>query len=168
MFPHLIAKGPHPGLGAHADTYGRLIGGWRGEYRDIQPDGDEVGPMEAHFAWALDGRAVQDVWIAPAPYATADQARLRRRMYGSTLRVFDAKAGAWRAEWFNPVRNARCSLVGRRIGDDIVQTGYWDDRPQRWWFREMTPNSFLWQAHALADDGLAWTLVTEFHLRQIP
>ena len=27
----LVARGPHPSLGAHADTYGRLIGSWAGQ-----------------------------------------------------------------------------------------------------------------------------------------
>ena len=162
MFPHLVSSAPHPVLGAHADTYGRLIGSWAGTYHDRHPDGDEEGPMEVHFAWALEGRAVQDVWI-PRPDAGTSR---RRHMYGSTLRVFDPDAQLWRVGWWNPVRNAHCALVGRRIGDDIVQTGYWNDRPQRWRFLEIASDAFLWQAHSLEDDGETWALATEFRLRR--
>jgi hypothetical protein len=57
----------HPSLGAHADTYGRLIGGWRAELQSHLP-GHSAPPasLEIHFGWALEGRAVQDVWITPA------------------------------------------------------------------------------------------------------
>src|SRR6187551_2019691 len=30
----LIAPGPHASLGKHAETYGRIIGSWIGEYED--------------------------------------------------------------------------------------------------------------------------------------
>ncbi len=165
MFDHLAAAGPHTDLGEEADTYGRLIGSWRGRYRD--PATPEEGPMEVHFAWALDGRAVQDVWIAPSPFAEAEASGLKRRMYGSTLRVFDPAARIWRVRWFNPATGAQNGLVGRRVGDDIIQTGYWDDRPQRWRFLEITAERFLWQAHALEDDGETWRLYTEFVLNRI-
>lgn len=163
MFPHLVAAQPHPSLGSHADTYGRLIGSWRGTYHDPHPDGDEQGPMEVHFAWALEGRAVQDVWIAPAPPLESDRT-YRRQTYGTTLRVFDPVTEVWRVTWVNPGRNVHCALVGRRVGDQIVQMGYWDDRPQRWRFLDVTDRSFRWQAHRLDDDGESWRLVTEFHL----
>lgn len=160
MFDHLVCASPHPSLGAHADTYGRLIGSWHGTYRDVHPDGEETGPMDVHFAWALDGRAVQDVWIA-LPDAEGTR---KRHMHGTTLRVFDPAAQVWRVDWWNPVRGAHCALVGRRLEDRIVQLGYWNDRPQRWQFLEITPESFLWQAHSLGDDGETWQLATEFRL----
>lgn len=163
MFPHLVASQPHPSLGPHADTYGRFIGSWRGTYFDPRPDGDERGPLEVHFAWALEGRAVQDVWIAPAPPLEPGRT-YKRQMYGTTLRVFDPSAQVWRVDWVNPGRNVHCALVGRAVGDQIVQMGYWDDRPQRWRFLDITDRSFRWQAHRLDDDGECWSLVTEFTL----
>ena len=165
MFAHLVCQAPHPSLGTHTETYGRLIGSWRGTYRDPHPEGEEAGPMEVHFAWTLEGRAVQDVWIAPIP-GEADVPR-RRRMYGTTLRVFDPASGTWRVDWWNPVRGVHLALVGRRVGDQIVQTGYWDDRPQRWCFLDVTDRSFVWQAHSLDDGGETWTLITEFHLERL-
>ena len=163
MFPYLMSQHPHPSLGVHADTYGRLIGSWRGTYYDPRPDGDERGPLEVHFAWALEGRAVQDVWIAPAPPLDPGRA-YKRQMYGTTIRVFDPVAQVWRVDWWNPSRSVHCALVGRRVGDQIVQTGYWDDRPQRWRFLDISARSFRWQAHRLSDDGESWHLVTEFTL----
>lgn len=165
MFAHLIAPGPHPSLGAAAETYGPFIGSWHGTFNDQHGDATESGPMEAHFAWALEGRAVQDVWIAPG--GRAEPGRVyRRAMYGSTIRVFDPTAGVWRVEWFNPVKQVRNSLVGRRVGDRIVQMGYWNDRPQRWQFLNISADRFLWQSHVLDDDGVTWRLQTEFDVRR--
>ncbi len=52
---------------------------------------------EWHFGWALEGRAVQDVWIVPP------RGELRRgdaaanvNSYGTTLRVYDPDIDAWR------------------------------------------------------------------------
>ncbi len=89
----LVSQGPHPSLGAHADTYGRLIGGWRGELQSHLP-GHSAPPasLEIHFGWALEGRAVQDVWITPArdQRAVGVTASLPPLdWYGTTVRVFD-------------------------------------------------------------------------------
>ena len=70
----LLAPGPHPSLGHHADTFGRLIGSWSGEYHDHQAGQPlETGSMEVHFGWVLQGRAVQDTWmpIARLPLPTS-------------------------------------------------------------------------------------------------
>lgn len=162
----LVAKGPHPSLGSHADTYGRLIGSWAGQYEDRSADGSLArGRMEVHFAWVLEGRAVQDLWIAP-PIAErlAGRKSDSRDTYGSTLRVFDPSIEAWRVVWLNPVRVIRNDLIGRRIGDDIVQTGWYGDLAIKWMFSRVNPESFLWQAFELEPDGTTWKLVTEFNL----
>ena len=155
----LLAPGPHPSLGEDAATYGRLIGSWAGEVHDHLPDGPRVSRAEIHFAWALQGRAVQDLWITDGP--TPERTR-----YGTTLRVFDPARGVWRITWFNPVTGARSELIGTRQGDDIVQFGARDHRPIRWAFRKITPESFLWEGHALDPDGSTWRLETEFRVRR--
>ena len=128
----------------------------------------EKGPMEVHFAWALEGRAVQDTWLAPTLEASpALRNRLKRNMYGTTIRVFDPVAKVWRAQWLNPVSGVHCTLIGRRVGDDIVQMGFWQDRPQRWRFCNITENAFFWQAHSLDDDGETWRLITEFRMQRV-
>lgn len=166
MFTHLVADKPHPSLGSHAETYGRLIGSWRGTYRDVLDSGEEIGPLEVHFAWVLEGRAVQDIWIAPRAFAVGI-ANLRRQMHGTTIRVFDPESAVWRVDWWNPCRGVHNSLVGRRVNDGIVQTGYWDGCPQRWRFQDILPDSFTWQAHRLSDGAERWELQTEFLLERM-
>lgn len=159
----LLADGPHPDLGPEALTYGRFIGSWSGEYRDTSVDGTlRTGPMEMHAAWVLQGRAVQDLFIARNPNAAQD-----RRTYGTTIRVYDAEIEGWRVTWINPPHNTRSELVGRRAGDDVVQTGYFGDRPAKWIFTDVTPESFTWRGYVLERDGVTWLLQTEFKLRRM-
>jgi hypothetical protein len=78
----LAAEGRSPEIPEGADTYGWLIGSW--DLDVLHYAGAAVSLKgEAHFSWVLEGRAVQDVWIAP-------------RMYGTTLRVWDASIQGWR------------------------------------------------------------------------
>ncbi len=163
----LAAKGPHPSLGDHADTYGRLIGSWAGTVRVHAPDGsNQESSVEIHFAWVLEGRAVQDTWIAPARPERGPDMRAPRNLYGTTLRVFDPEAQDWKVTWFNPLGGTRCDLVGRRQGDDIVQMGLWKGVWIRWTFSEIRPASFLWRGHMLQPDGVTWRLDSEYRVKR--
>jgi hypothetical protein len=163
----LHATGPHPSLGEHADTFGRLIGSWEGEYHDEYPgESSETGLMEVHFGWVLQGRAVQDTFIAPRRYAEPGDSALKRQTYGTTVRVFHPELAAWRAVWLNPLKGIQIQLVGRRIGADIVQFRLGTDRAEKWVFSEITDRSFRWRALLLGDDGVTWRVDTEFQLRR--
>lgn len=164
----LLAPGPHPDLGPEAATYGRFIGSWIGTYEDTSVDGTlRTGPMEVHFAWVLKGRAVQDLWIARTDDTGAQAVDPERRTYGTTIRVFDPQIGAWRVKWVNPPHNRSDELIGRRVGDDVVQTGYFGDRPAKWIFTNVTADAFTWRGYLLDADGITWRLGTEFKLRRL-
>jgi hypothetical protein len=155
----LVAEGPHPSLGDQARTYNRLIGSWVGHAENhMGGQGVREGSIEAHFAWVLEGRAVQDVWITPARGDREQPASHGLNWYGSTLRVFDPSSQAWRTTWTDPVSRLRIELVGRSQGEDIVQIGTRDDRPIRWMFFDIKPESFAWQGHISNDDGKTWDL----------
>jgi len=170
FFEALASQGPHPSLGAHADTYGRIIGSWRGEVQaHVRGHSTPPATLEIHFGWALEGRAVQDVWITPArdqraKGVTASLPPLD--WYGTTLRVFDPRTGVWRATWWNPIDGTRVDLEGVRQGDDIVQVGLRQGRPIRWTFSDIRSNSFLWQGHVLELDGETWRLEIEIRARR--
>jgi hypothetical protein len=90
-------------------------------------------------------------------------------MYGTTLRVWDSALQAWRVTWFNPVTGARCELVGRWSGKDIVQTGALPNGvPIRWMFTEIAPDSFRWTGETLQPDGATWKLEGDFRARRVP
>jgi hypothetical protein len=164
----LIAKGPHPSLGSHGETYGRLIGSWVGEIENyMQGAGTPpTGSVEAHFGWVLDGRAVQDVWITPARPDRHGKPKTGLDWFGTTLRVFDPNTEAWNTVWTDPVSQLRIELVGRRQGSDIVQIGTRGGRPIRWTFSNIEPASFAWQGHILNVDGLTWNLEVDIRFER--
>jgi hypothetical protein len=163
----LSASRPHPSLGAHGQTYARIIGSWLGEAQNHMLG--RTGPsasVEAHFGWVLQGRAVQDVWITPARSDRSSNLQPTLDWYGSTLRVFDPSLEAWRTVWTDPVSQLRIELVGRRQGDDIVQIGSRGGRPIRWTFFDIQPESFAWQGHILSFDGKTWELEVDIRFRR--
>jgi hypothetical protein len=163
----LVAERPHPSLGAHADTYGRLIGSWAGEALNYSDDGTvSINSIEAHFAWVLEGRAVQDVWITPSRKDRGPGISASLDFYGTTLRVFDSQSESWRVTWTDPVSGSQVELEGWRQGDDIVQLGTREGRPIRWVFSDIREDSLLWQGHILQTDGVTWRLEVEIRLQR--
>ncbi|HEV2418185.1 MAG TPA: hypothetical protein VGX94_10305 [Terriglobia bacterium] len=153
-----------------ADAYGWLIGSWELEvchYKGVDVTGLHI-EGEAHFGWALEGRAVQDVWIMPRRKDRAANMDRNNNMYGTTLRVWDPVIQGWRITWTNPVTGHREEQIGRRVGKDVVQIGARaDGTPTRWRFTEITVDSFHWIGEALQPDGMTWRLEGEFLARRM-
>jgi hypothetical protein len=156
----LLANGPHPSLGHHAETYGRFVGSWAGEYRVFLPRGTKAGRIRVSFGWILEGRAIQDSGWAFEDEPDSDGP-------GSTLRFYDPGIQAWRIIFVDPVHHAHNEMVGRRVGDDVVQQGYSRDRAIKWTFTDVTPNSFIWRGYHLADDGVRWVNEDEYRFHRV-
>jgi len=164
----LRADGPSPDLKDAPALYDWLIGSWDAEVIDYQEDGTpHSGPAEIHFAWVLEGRAIQDLWIAPPCALRSTGLPKKGNRFGTSIRVYDPALGAWRVTWINPVTLAHDHLIGRKEGDDIVQEGRREDGTRtRWSFREITPDSFHWLGEASLDEGKTWHLQAEFKARR--
>ena len=91
---------------------------------------------EWHFGWALEGRAIQDVWIVPPRGELRHgDAAANFNSYGTTLRVYDPDIDAWRIQWTDPVTRNFLQMIGRAEGRDIVQLGTRPDgQLARWSF----------------------------------
>src|SRR5205823_14972366 len=91
MIRTLGSANPNPSIGEEAQTFDRLVGTWDAEFTFYR-DGGKVYHRkgELHFGWVLDGRAVQDLWIA---YPMADH---KEREIGTTIRFFDTSLKQWR------------------------------------------------------------------------
>jgi len=165
----LGADGPSPDRAGKMDLYGRFAGSWDLDVRQFSDDGRERRRAgEWHFGWALEGRAIQDVWIVPprGEHRHGDAAA-SVYSYGTTLRVYDPDIDAWRIQWSDPVTRNFLQMIGRAEGDDIVQLGIRPDgQLARWSFRNITADSFLWRGEVSADEGTTWRLVTEFTARR--
>lgn len=164
----LISAGPSDDLGTAASTYDWLIGVWDAELIDFPEDGSRHEQRgEWHFSWTLEGRAVQDVLIAPRRSERNGGGWRLGDRYGTSIRIYDVNERLWRVTWINPVTGAHDELTGRKIGEDVVQEG---KRPSgqriRWVFTNITANSCLWYGEALQADGQTWKREAEFHLRK--
>jgi len=160
----LHADGPAPDRSAQMMLYGQFEGSWDGTLRYLDQEGvRRETTAEVHLGWVLDGRAIQDVWIAPSRHARKESERLL--MHGSTLRVYDPQNDLWHITWIDPVKQANNRMTGRKIGNEIVQEYRADDGKRvQWLFTDITPDSFHWINRDSADDGKNWIIRGEFFL----
>jgi len=88
-------------------------------------------------------------------------------MYGTTLRVYDPRSDVWQITWIDPVKQVYDRMIGRKVGDDIVQE-YRNEQGTRcqWLFTEITAQSFHWISRDCSDEREAWNLRAEFFLRR--
>jgi hypothetical protein len=164
----LVSSAPSSELGDAATVYDWLIGSWHVEIRHFGPAGEPTLDLvgEWHFAWVLEGRAVQDVLIAPTRTSRAANTSREGNRYGSTLRVYNRQTKHWDLTWNNPATGNREELHGRKIGADIVQEGTRTSGQRiRWVFTEIKADSCLWYGEAMQDDG-RWRREAEFRMRR--
>lgn len=166
----LFCDAPSPELGEAASLYSSLIGRWDVDIVDYASDGSATATRgEWHFGWALEGRAVQDVLIAPPrPQRPGLPPPRRGTRYGTTVRFYDRGRQAWRIVWINPVSGDVNSLVARRRGAAIVHEGVDDDGTlMRWMFVEILRDRFRWIGEASNDAGVSWQKRAEFFGRRV-
>src|SRR4051812_24554592 len=166
LLKKLHADGPSPDHAAQMMLYGRFVGSGDGtlKYADASGARRETS-AEVHFGWVLEGRAIQDVWIAPSH--AGRQAFERPLMHGSTFRVYDPQNDLWHITWIDPVKQVHNHMTGRKIGEDIVQE-YRTDQGKRvqWMFTDITQDTFHWVNRESTNDGEKWTVRGEFSLRR--
>ncbi len=141
--------------------YSPLIGSWAIESIWYDKNG-ECGKKEGewYFQWILGGRGIQDVLFPKG--ASPDQ-------YGTSLRCYDPKQKIWHISWMTSYDGEFVHLTGKKVGDSIVQEGQGSDltRRERWTFRDMTADSFLWLGEVSLDDGKTWFLEQEMRGKRI-
>jgi len=164
----LHAEGPAADRADKMALYGRFVGSWDLDVTEFKGDGTtRRRPGEWHFGWALEGRAVQDVWVVPPRGQRQGDAVALSNRYGTTLRVYDPAIDAWHIQWTDPVGQTYLSMIGRAEGDDIVQLGRSAaGHLIRWGFYQIKPDAFLWRGEASADNEADWNRVVEFTARR--
>lgn len=154
----LHASGPDPRRGERLAAFGRFIGSWDLEWsRPSDPDAPTDVTGELHFGWVLGGRAVQDVWIVPAP-GLAGAGEPPYAFHGSTIRFFDDTLGAWRSTWVEPVTGRVRKFIGREHDDEIHLVSTDDEPFLRWRFTEITHDRFVWLGEYSDDEARTWRL----------
>lgn len=168
MLAALAASGPAPELADKLSLFGRLVGSWDLRVLYYGDDGALVRELagEWHFGWALEGRAIQDVWIVP-PRGTPKPESPPAGGYGATLRFYDAALDVWRSTWISPASGIVWEFVGRKVGDEIVLERT-DEAGEmtHWVFSEITKDGFRWRALGSSDGGKTWRKEQEMIARR--
>lgn len=148
--------------------FGRFVGSWDLDviYYDESGAVRRQTSGEWHFGWALEGRAIEDVWIVP-PRTQRSSGGQAPGEYGATLRFYDPSIDAWRSTWHGPVHGIVWPFIARQEDDAIVLTRTEEDGAlTRWIFDRIEPNSFHWRAIISADGGKSWRLEQEMFAKR--
>jgi hypothetical protein len=164
----LLAFGPHPDEASNLQLFGQFVGDWDADWTGYQPERgvSQTGKGEIHFAWVLDGRAIQDVWIFPT------RAELRRGLpmdeWGSTLRFYDPSLGTWKISFQSPVNRVVRTMTARPVGDEIwIEGPNLKGQPLRWIFSQITSHSFHWSNFVSEDGEQTWRLQEELEAHRV-
>ena len=123
----LAAAGPDPARADKLGLYGQFVGDWTFDVVNYRPDGTKSeGKGEWNFFWALEGRAVQDVWITPPRGVREKNSQSAPSGYGTTVRFYDPKLDAWRITWIDPIHGNVQTFVAKKRGSKSSRT-----RPER-------------------------------------
>ena len=164
VIDRLRADGPRPDLADQLDLFGRFVGAWDLEWhgRDLA-GAPSVVSGELHVGWILGGAAVQDIWRVPL---NPSESHHMRAFHGTTIRFYDSQIGAWRSTWIDPLNGRVRRFIGRTEGGIIVLDGLDEDPKERWSFRDITADSFLWRGESSIDGGRSWFIEDEMLARR--
>jgi hypothetical protein len=96
------------------------------------------------FRLDIGGQGVQDVWIVPRRADRAARSDLYE--YGTSLRFFDEKIGAWQSTWIGPMHGVVRTFIARRIGDQVMlETSEGEAPRMRWSFSDIHTSTFSWR-----------------------
>ena len=164
MIDRLRADGPRPDLADQLDLFGRLVGAWDLEWHGRDLAGAPIVVSgELHVGWILGGAAVQDVWRVPLD---PGDSRHMRAFHGTTIRFYDSQIGAWRSTWIDPLNGRVRRFIGRTEGGIIILDGLDEDPEERWTFRDVTTDKFLWRGESSTDGGRSWVIEDEMLARR--
>lgn len=179
MLKSLHADGAAANQAEQMMLYGQFVGSWDGKILSqsfrVDASGEVIfdfdsarheTTLEVHFGWVLQGRAIQDVWIAPSPYAEKNITGYL--MYGTTLRMYDLQKDCWYITFIDPVTmQSYRRLIGRKVDADIIQEYHTKEgKLCQWNFTGITANSFHWIWRESADNGRTWKEPAEFFVKR--
>jgi hypothetical protein len=168
MIEALAATGPFDEYADKLMLFGRLVGGWDIEGRHFDSDGQITKEQQGewHFGWVLEGRAIQDVILAP-PREERRKTGASADDYGTAIRFYDPRIDAWRVTAITPVFGVIVNLIARPVGEEIVLEGRApDNKLYRWIFSDITDHTFRWSGYISVDEGRTWFMEEEIRGRR--
>ncbi len=153
----LLSSAPAADRAAAMETYGQFVGLWDISIRYLplgQPERSAQGEWE--FSYALEGRAVIDVWQVPPRDQVLSGTPTAE--CGLCVRIYDPVTDTWRFTFHGPVNRRQIDMVGRKIGKEIVQEHFDETGDLRWIFYDMEENTFSWRAERRAAGADSWRI----------
>jgi hypothetical protein len=164
----LAASCPHPAYATEIAQFGRFVGQWDLLVTWYDTEGNATRSMDGEweFAFALEGRAVIDVWQVP-PRAQRDATAVEPQgECGMSVRFYDHEINAWRSTWHGPVHGVVFQFIAQQKGDDMVLERCLENgQTERWSFTEITDDSFHWLNQVSNADG-DWHVVQDMRARR--
>jgi hypothetical protein len=167
LLSSLLADRPAPGLTKEMDLYGRLNGRWRTLITHFPLDGPERREEgEWTFGYALEGRAVIDVWQVPPRAQLGGVKGVTSHECGLCVRVYDPRLKLWRFTFHGPVNGVTINMLTFAVGPDIVQERFYNARCERWIFSDISHDRFFWRSVLSTDGGVSWRLMQTIEARR--
>ncbi len=168
MIEALRASAPLEELAEKLHLFGQFVSSWDARVVNYKPDGStQILEGEWHFGWVLEGRAVQDVWIAPKRDLRS-AGETAGGDFGATIRFYDAKIDAWRSTWIGPIKGLVIPFIARQINAEIVLEGSLNTGlEKKWIFSHITKDSFRWRSMESADGWATESKVQEMFCRRV-
>ncbi|MFC1850861.1 hypothetical protein ACFL27_11765 [candidate division CSSED10-310 bacterium] len=165
----LVSEHGHPRLQDKLKPYKIFIGAWEFDWAGHEDDGSTwTVPGEWHFAWILEGRAIQDNWICPR-LNLRSSGKYPDGEYGTTIRFYDFKENCIKVIWVGPILSQLTIFKAHHSKDQIVQNEQTvgdKGKSSRWVFKDINKNSFKWEAYTTDDDQNMWKMNQEVYAKR--
>lgn len=165
----LVAAGPHPAVHEYLKLYEPLIGSWDFDWVGHNGNGTTwTVPGEWILSWVLEGRAIQDNWICPS-IELRSTGKYPTGQYGTTIRFYDKEEDCVKVVWVgaaNPQVNLfRVTFIDNQIIQQEIAIG---KKPSlsKWVIKDITSESFKWEALISENEGKEWQLTQEVFARR--
>jgi hypothetical protein len=151
----LLSSGAAKDRAQSLHLYGQLAGKWKTFIKYTPKHGAErFVSGEWEFSYALEGRAVIDVWQIPA---RSEAERTGNSVEcGLCVRIYDPVLDLWKFTFHGPLYRVTLNMLAYKIGDEIIQEMFSGRDIIRWIFHNITENKFLWKSIHSADGGKTW------------
>jgi hypothetical protein len=159
----VLFSGPNPDAPEGIEQYGQFVGSWTCAPAARQEDG-ELKSFDARPTWvwhyALNGQAIQDVWIPDPDHSPAGSAM------GTNLRVYDPETDEWVMVWTTENLRSFQTFTAKMESGNIVMhgdipTGPHPPHQARITFHNISDTHFDWKYEASKlDDGENWQLAS--------
>jgi hypothetical protein len=165
----LLADGPSDLYTAEMQQFGRLAGHWRTRITHYPADGSPARRVDGEweFGYALEGRAVLDVWQWPPRQDLPATGRAPDQECGLCVRIWDPRLQLWRFTFHGTAHGDLLHMYARQIDDEIVMERAAGNALVRWTFADITSDTFHWRNERSTDGGHTWRLDQEVRAHRL-